>query len=332
MSQTPERLTFWRHTLPGWDAGCYALLALSAASMGFGGSSATERATAIGLLLVLLIGYLTLARPGARRGDQRLIGAYLVLLVIVVSLCTAVNSLGSILLFLGFAQVWYFSTGLLGGTIGSIVLTVSVALANVWRAEPHGMEIAQLAGQYLVGFGFSVALGFWLTRMAEENEVLALLITELEQTRAASARAQHEAGVLAERERVAQQVHDTLAQGFTSIVLLAQAGRSGDEAQARSTAVDLERVARAGLAESRALVAAFGSPALDDGGLSDALDRLLGRFRAETGIEVTVDFPATPVSRDTEVVLLRGVQEALVAARSGGPTHLRLLADGTLAV
>lgn len=332
MSQTPERLTFWRHTLPGWDAGCYALLALSAASMGFGGSSTTERVTAVGLLVALLIGYLTLARPGARRGDQRRIGGYLVLLVVVVSLCTAVNSLGSILLFLGFAQVWYFSTGLRSGTVGSIVLTVSVALANVWRVQPEGIEIAQLAGQYLVGFGFSVALGFWLTRVAEENEVLALLIAELEETRAASAQAQHEAGVLAERERVAQQVHDTLAQGFTSIVLLAQTGQTGDRARARATAVELERVARAGLAESRALVAAFASPSLDDGGLTDALDRLLSRFRAETGIEVTLDPPATPVSRDTEVVLLRGVQEALVAARAGGPTHLRLLADGTLAV
>lgn len=332
--QTAERRTFWRQTLPGWDAGFYALLALSAASMLFGGRSEAARALAAGLLAVLLAAYLLLARPGARHGDQRRTRSYLAVLVVVVSVCTAINSLGSILLFLGFAQIWYFSNGLRSGTVGSVLLTAGVALANAWRVRPQGIEIAQLTGQYLVGLGFSVALGFWLTRVAEQNEILAGLIEEIEQTRAASAAAQHEAGVLAERERVAQQVHDTLAQGFTSIVLLAQTGQAqliaGDAARGAATSEELERVARAHLAESRALVAAFGSPTLDDGGLTDALDRLLGRFRAETGIDVVVDPPPTPVSRDTEVVLLRAVQEALVAARSGGPTHLRLDAEGTL--
>ena len=42
-------------------------------------------------------------------------------------------------------------------------------------------------------------------------------------SRAESARLSREAGAAAERERLAREIHDTLAQGFTSIVALAQA-------------------------------------------------------------------------------------------------------------
>ena len=49
-----------------------------------------------------------------------------------------------------------------------------------------------------------------------------MLIRQLGGTRAELAAADHEPGVLAERERLAAEVHDTLAQGYTSIVVLAQ--------------------------------------------------------------------------------------------------------------
>lgn len=334
MTGSAERRSFWQRTLPGWDAGFAVLLALSGLSMLTGEHPTGDRVLVAALLAVLLVAYLLLARPGALRGDHRLTTGYLAVMLAVVSVCTAVNSLGSILLFVGFAQIWYFATGLRQGTVLSVLLTAGVAVANVWRVRPQGIEIAQLAGQYAVGLGFSLALGFWLTRVAEQNEVLAELIEEIERTRSASAAAQHRAGVLAERERVAERVHDTLAQGFTSIVVLAQAARTqlaaGDAAGGRDTAGELERIARAHLAESRALVAAFGSPTLEEAELGEVLDRLLTRFHAETGIRITVDVPPVPVSRDTEVVLLRGVQEVLVTARDDGPAHLVLDADGTV--
>ncbi|MEV7973561.1 histidine kinase [Cellulomonas sp. NPDC089187] len=333
MTPPVDRHQFWRRTLPGWDAGFAVLLVLSALSML--SSSQAREPVAVGVLLgTLAVAYLGLARRGALRGNRRLTSAYVGVLIVVVSLCTALNSGGTVLLFLGFAQLWYFSRGLRSGTVGSLLLTLGVAGGELWRVRPEGIELAQLAGQYLVALGFSIALGFWLTRMNEQNEVLAELIAEVERTQAESAVAQHKAGVLAERERVAQRVHDTLAQGFTGIVLLAQGGQArlsaGDAAGGAAAARELERVARAHLAEARALVAAFGSATLDDGGLTDTVDRLVQRFHAETGLTVRIEGPSSPVGRDTEVVLLRGVQEALVAAREGGPTRLVLGVDGVV--
>ena len=85
-------------------------------------------------------------------------------------------------------------------------------------------------------------------------------------------------GMAAERERLAREVHDTLAQGYTSIVVLAQTAAAalppGADGVAERLAL-IEEVARENLAEARAMVAAF-SPVR--AGLGDA-----GRGAAAAG-------------------------------------------------
>ena len=72
------------------------------------------------------------------------------------------------------------------------------------------------------GWSFSLAMGLWVTRVLEHSAQRAALIQELESTRAELAELHHQQGMVAERERLAREVHDTLAQGYTSIVVLAQ--------------------------------------------------------------------------------------------------------------
>ena len=172
-----------------------------------------------------------------------------------------------------------------------------------------------------VSLGFSLLLGLWIYRIIEQSESRASLIASLEAARAELAAAHHAQGVAAERERIAREIHDTLAQGFTSIVMLAQASPVQPAL--------IEQVARDNLAEARALVAAF-SP-LDSSTLTEALDRLTTRFRDETGLAVEVDLSGSPaLSRDREVVLLRVVQEALTNVRRharASSVTVRLQAD-----
>ncbi|OIQ80436.1 sensor histidine kinase LiaS [mine drainage metagenome] len=126
----------------------------------------------------------------------------------------------------------------------------------------------------------------------------------------------------AERARVAQEIHDTLAQGFASIVMLAQTvvadvARADTDAATRRLAL-IEETARENLAEARGLVAAFSPVALDGGDLADALDRLARRVGAETGMTVAVDVDRAATAhlrRADEVVLLRAAQEALTNVR-----------------
>jgi signal transduction histidine kinase len=146
---------------------------------------------------------------------------------------------------------------------------------------------------------------------------------------------------MAERERMAREIHDTLAQGMTSIVMLAQAasvelGRGGVEgATARLAAI--EDTARENLAEARALVAAFTPVALSEATLTEVLRRQAERFAAETGVDVQVslDLPDSDVAalpQAQQVVLLRSAQEALANIRKhAGATQVRItlgLSDG----
>ena len=78
--------------------------------------------------------------------------------------------------------------------------------------------------------------------------------------------AEREAGALEERERLARDIHDTLAQGFTSIVMLAQAGEAAADRADMDTSkrrfTEIQETARDNLAEARALVGALAPPPL----------------------------------------------------------------------
>jgi len=131
--------------------------------------------------------------------------------------------------------------------------------------------------------------------------------------------------VTAERERMAREIHDTLAQGFTSIIMLTQAVRAEVEAGDPQPATDrleaIELVARENLGEARALVAAFSPVALEGSTLTDAVRRLAERFGTETGVAIDVEVPTdstaalAALTREREVVLLRAAQEALTNVR-----------------
>ncbi|GIG35362.1 sensor histidine kinase [Cellulomonas pakistanensis] len=344
-----ERTLFWRRSLAGWDAAFYALLAISAISILTVADSYPPDAptwAALGGLVVLLAAYLLVGRRGAQAGDLRLTRAYLVVLVVVVALCSGVSTIGSILLFVGFSQVWFFAASLREGVVASVVLATAscatiAAAAFAAGEDPSARDLVVLVAQMAVGLIFSLALGVWITRVAERSEERAELLERLEAAQAQLAVSNHAAGVLAERERVAQEIHDTLAQGFTSVVMLAQTAQAqldaGRPELARDRLAQVEQVARDNLAEARALVAAFGPAALADATLAEALERLAERFQAETGVRVEVALgDAGAPDRDTEVVLLRAAQEALANVRKHAGARrvlLRLVRDdGTLAL
>jgi len=160
----------------------------------------------------------------------------------------------------------------------------------------------------------SVGLGLFIARVVDQSEERAELIRELESSRAEVSRLSHEAGVAAERTRLAGEIHDTLAQGFTSIITLVQAVDPRLADSRLRLAVD---TAKENLAESRALVAALTPSALGSGSQPDALRRQLARA-GESDTAVT-SFRTTgesrPLPTSVEVVVLRVAQEALTNVR-----------------
>ena len=280
------------------------------------------RSLLVGALLALAVGWIALGAPALTgRGPGRAT-AYLALLVVVIGVVAWIEPALLFLMFLAYPLVWFIVPTVPAGVAWTVVLAAA-STAGPLVAWVRGDEPLWGPGETLVGMVFSLAMGLWVHGLLAKSQERAALIEQLGATRAELAEAHHQQGVLAERERLAREVHDTLAQGFTSIVVLAQTATAqlpGSPGAAAERVALIEEVARDNLAEARAMVAAFAPVALDSATLVEALERLTERFGRETGLATRLDTAAlgetgAGLTRGQEVVLLRGAQEALTNVR-----------------
>lgn len=280
-----------------------------------------SRTVTLGALGVLVVAYSVLGAPAIGDDHSRRAVGYLAVLVAVFTVLGWHAPELLFLLFLAYSQVWFLVESARPGVTWTVLLALA-STAGPAVSWSRGTEPLSGVVQTSVGLVFSLALGLWLSRVLAQSRERASLIQELEATRAELAAAHREQGVAAERERWAREVHDTLAQGYTSIVVLAQTAAGqlpGDPGAAAERVALIEEVARENLAEARAMVAAFAPVALDSSTLREALERLAERFGRETGLPTRLDTAALAddagLTRAEEIVLLRGAQEALANVR-----------------
>ena len=192
------------------------------------------------------------------------------------------------------------SAAVVGPIIGALV---AVGLARgALRLERVGAEHQRL-----------------LARVLEAQKEAAVLSDEL-------VRAQRDAGVLAERTRLSHDIHDTLAQGFSSILLLARAAsRESDGQRVRDLVAQIQAAAADNLAESRRVVYALAPDDLTAGGLAAPLGRLTGELATQLGAVVTLDgVPHQPRLAPVRAgALLRAAPGALGnVRRHSGASHV----------
>ncbi|WP_318218637.1 sensor histidine kinase [Streptomyces sp. SCL15-6] len=235
---------------------------------------------------------------------------------------TAVGAVWLVLLALSAEAVWlafplYFvQLHLLPRRAGpTAVLGTAVAAIAAFSVHEGTFTAATAIGPAL-GAAVAVAVVWGYQALYRESEQRRRLIEELTATRADLADAQRAAGVLEERERLAREIHDTLAQGLSSIQLLLRAaeralpGRPEPAVtyvgQARQAALD-------NLAEARRFVAALSPPALDDTPLAGALERLCATTadRHRLDVRFRLAGPPRPLPTAQEVALLRVAQSGL---------------------
>lgn len=323
MSDRSERTTFWTRSRTLWSVFFYAIVGIIVLASVLGPGSRTDKAASLACLLLLVVAYTFVGRRALARGSRALANWYLVALVVLTVLQVGFDDIGAVLLFVSFSQIWFFAEKRWHGVVWTAVLTLGVGVRYGLLAAWTSANPWLVTGELTVSLAFSITLGLWITHVAEQSEERAELLRQLQAAQDELAATHHAAGVLAERERLAQEIHDTLAQGFTSVVMLAQTTSAeldrghGDAARARVE--QIERVARDNLAEARALVAAFGPADLQDATLGEALGRLVDRFSSQTGVAVSLvpgtQEAAAGLSREAQVVLLRAAQEALANVR-----------------
>lgn len=145
--------------------------------------------------------------------------------------------------------------------------------------------------------------------------LLAMLAWLIFRLRVRSMRAQFGA-VLAERTRIAREIHDNLAQEMSgiSVQLEVVARTMPPEAEVARNYLDRARQqVRHGIAEARRYVWDLRSPALENNDLPAALAEIARRLTHETAIQAHVEVNGTfrPLAQSVEVNLLRIGQEAM---------------------
>lgn len=230
--------------------------------------------------------------------------------------------------------IWMTSRSVRQAVIVTLTNAVVLGLAySVWGGFQQATVIAGFITSFLSA-AFSLALGLWITRIADWGAERQRLLAELTEAQANLEAASRESGATAERSRLAREVHDTIAQSLTSIVMLAERARREGSAD---TIALIEEAAREALREARALVVVESPAATPSGSLAQALRRLGDRFQRETGVQVNVEASECSVPRDIQVVLLRCAQEGLAnvrkhAAASAASIVLELGDDAALTV
>jgi signal transduction histidine kinase len=135
-----------------------------------------------------------------------------------------------------------------------------------------------------------------------------------------------EASILEERNRMAREIHDTLAQSFTGILVQIGAATQvlADDLEATQSHLEMiEELARIGLAEARRSVTALRPQLLEEGDLDSALHRLVTQMRAtaDTALIYEISGTAYPLPAEVENNLLRIGQEALTNAIKYADAH-----------
>lgn len=183
----------------------------------------------------------------------------------------------------------------------TIVVAVSAGLFLMSNGEDLGLVLGPFFG------GLVLSLAYDALDRALENR--RRLIQELVDAREQLARSEREAGALAERNRVAGELHDTVVQRTASALLLLE---SDEEAsgQAPAAVAEAREVLREALAETRRLLHGLAGPRNERRSLTAELTELAHRHGAALSVVGDERDPGD----DAVHALLRVAQEALINA------------------
>jgi signal transduction histidine kinase len=236
------------------------------------------------------------------------------------------------MLFFVFVVTGFFHAGLLkplGMVVAGIGLTSVVVNSTVVDLDRIEAQSLVVYGVIIVVQTLAISFGFLLNDKmerlrAQREEAFRAREAALEENAGLHMQLltqAREAGILDERQRMAREIHDTVAQGLAGIIAQLHAVDGTDEeAQRRRHLDSAVELARDSLAEARRTVQAIGPPTLDTAQLPEALTEISAKW-AETNavpVEMVTTGDAKPMHPEIEVTLLRVTQEALTNAAKHG--------------
>ncbi|WP_084654953.1 sensor histidine kinase [Nocardia altamirensis] len=207
-----------------------------------------------------------------------------------------------------------------------LAVAAATAIAVLGFGAHRGWSAAGVIGP-LFGAGVAVGIGLGYQALFRESAERQRLIDELMSTRAALADRERTAGKLSERERLAQEIHDTVAQGLSSIQLLLHAAEQSAPEHPALQQIRLAReTAAENLAETRRLIAELAPAALEGQSLAQALERICARAAAPAlSTKLVVEGAPERLAMPVEAALVRIAQGAVSnVVRHAAASRMRL--------
>ena len=302
-----------------WDAIVTIVSAVIAIALVLLFPPETPARTAIALAAIALFaaGYALIGRDAVEppRAAWRY-PAFLSVAAIAVGIGAGAAPFMAMLQTLAYPLVWVIGDSRRRGIGGSAVIAGSVFVGASFGYGPNLQSFLAGATTAVFSLSFAIAIGLWIAQIAEYGEERERLLAELTAAQGEVEALSRDRGAAQERERLARDIHDTLAQTLAGLVIFAErAGRQSREGRtdaAATTIATVEQVARDALAEARALVARTAAVPSEPA-FAAAVERLVERFRAQgrAAIELDTAAVAGELDREAQVVLLRCLQEGL---------------------
>ncbi len=329
MAQTdPPHLDFWERWSWIWSAVFYLSLVVPGLVI-FGDLASNER---VWLVVLVLFGcgwhwfwVVGLPQRLSRevqfelRGRPFWVIIYLIGIVVIWLQLTAIDRMFFIHLSGLFSQFFVF-LHIVWAMVGTTILTAVVLFQD---ARLNG-ETISLQDPSVWSLGLAVLganlFGLWINGIINESNKRRELLEELRQTQAELAASERRSGVLSERQRLAHEIHDTLAQGFIGIIMHLEAAQSlsNEQAelglpQARQHIQQAEQMARQNLKQARYLVEDLRPEPLQQASLPEAITQTVEQWREQSKVaaHVTITGEERPLPANTEHTFLRVTQEAL---------------------
>ena len=166
----------------------------------------------------------------------------------------------------------------------------------------------------------AVLVALWINAIIAQSTQRQELIEQIRQTQADLAAAERQAGILQERQRLSHEIHDTLAQGFISIVMHLEAAEQAlatDPQRHLHHLHEARQTARDNIAQARRVVQDLRPEPLEEDPLPVAIQQTVQKWSDSCGIAAAAHITGaiTPLHPEAEVTLLRATQEALANIR-----------------